>query len=92
MKAFAYINKDGQEMICQGTAFKYLDAVLKQEKLGNLPKGLYSSKYSIDANEEWCNTWTYGSYTVPTLDGVIVPNGTLKKLGIEFKGKPIELL
>ena len=41
MKAFAYINKDGHEMICQGTAFKYLDAVLKQEKLGNLPKGLY---------------------------------------------------
>jgi hypothetical protein len=92
MEAFAYINKDGQEMICQGTPFKYLDAVLKQEKLGNLPKGLYSSKDSIDTNEEWCNTWTYGYYNVPKLEGVIVPNGTLKKLGIEFKGKPIELL
>lgn len=92
MKAFAYINKEGQEMICQGTAFKYLDAVLKQEKLGDLPKGLYSSKDSIDTNEEWCNTWTNGNYNVPKLEGVIVPNGTLKNLDIEFKGKPIELL
>ena len=92
MKAFAYINKEGQEMICQGIAFKYLDAVLKQEKLGNLPKGLYSSKDSIDAHEEWCNTWTHNYHDVPKLEGVIVPNGTLKKLDIEFKGKPIELL
>ena len=79
-------------MICQGNAFKYLDAVLKQEKYGYLPKGLYSSKDSIDTNEEWCNSWSEGNYNVPILVGVIVPNGTLKKLDIEFKGKPIELI
>ena len=92
MKAFAYINKKGQEMICQGTPFKYLDAVLKQEKYGYLPKGLYSSQDSIDISEEYCNCWSQGHYQIPKLEGVIVPNGTLKKLDIEFKGKPIELL
>ena len=91
MKAFVYINKKGQELICQGKAFKYLDAVLEAEHKEFLPKGLYSSQDMVDIKEEWCNTYSCGHFQVPKLEGVIVPNGTIKKLGIEYKGIPVEL-
>lgn len=91
MGAWCVKNNKGQEVICECASkpFDYLKTVLKLESQEILPKGLYSDKKFITS--KWCNTFSSGHYTVPKLDGVIVPNGTFEKLGIDYKGEPIEL-
>ncbi|MBP5455081.1 MAG: hypothetical protein J6Y37_01110 [Paludibacteraceae bacterium] len=45
--AFVYINKKGVEMICQGTPFRYLDAVLEMERKGFLPRDFIRRKRRV---------------------------------------------
>ena len=95
MRTFAIVNKRGQEVIFNSYSdpFQYLENVLKLENQGYLPKDLYSSEKTVEHEEEWCNGYTNGHFSVPTLrDYVIVPKGTLKKLGLgEYKGIPLEI-
>lgn len=88
-------NNRGKEVLCQmahgAKPFDYLEAVLDAEKKGFLPKGLYSTEDDVKRLGGWCNGWTEGLLSIPKLDGVIVPDGTFEKLGIEYKGEPIEL-
>lgn len=95
MGAWCVKNNKGQEVICECTSrpFDYLKAVLESEDKGFLPKGLYSNETFMKQQNRggWCNTCSTGYYQVPRLEGVIVPNGTFEKLGINYQGEPIEL-
>ena len=93
MKAWCVKNNKNQEVICECASrpFDYLEAVLECEAKEFLPKGLYSSEEMIKERDGWCNTYSEGYYSVPKLVGVVVPNGTFEKLGINYKGEPIEL-
>ena len=93
MGAWCVKNNKGQEVICEccSKPFNFLEAVLESEYKGFLPKGLYSSEEIVKERNGWCNTCSNGYYQVPRLEGVIVPNGTFEKLGINYQGEPIEL-
>jgi len=94
-RAWCVKNNNGQEVICQccNKPFDYLDTVLKLESKELLPKGLYSDKTFIEQQNRggWCNTFSEGYYSVPKLVGVVVPNGTFEKLGINYNGEPVEI-
>lgn len=93
MKSWCVKNNKGQEVLCEcpSKPFDYLENVLESEKRGWLPKGLFSNESSIRSRGGWCNTYTQGYYTTPTLVGVVVPDGTFEKLGIKYEGEPVEL-
>lgn len=95
MSAWCVKNNKGQEVICECASrpFDYLKVVLECEAKEFLPKGLYSDETFMKQQNRggWCNTYSEGYYSVPKLEGVVVPNGTFEKLGIDYKGEPIEL-
>lgn len=88
-------NNKGQEILCHcahgSKPFDYLETVLGLEKRGWLPKGVYSSEEEVKRLGGWCNDFSHGHYQLPTLNGVVVPDGTFEKMGIDYQGEPIEL-
>jgi len=94
LRAWAVKDNKGREVICQCHCkpFDYLETVLDNERHGFVPKGLYSSKDMVEYQGGWCNIYSSGYYSVPKLDGVVVPDGTFKKLGIDYQGEPVEIV
>lgn len=72
------VNSDGTEVCANNTLFRYVDGLESLIERDPALKLYRDSEKYVENN--WCNTYSDGYFSVPKFTGVILPKGTIKML------------
>ena len=70
------VNQDGQELCSSTRLFRHHKAI--NELIEKFEYDHY--RIYLNNDDHWCNNFSEGYFTVPRFTGVILPQGSIKKL------------
>ena len=88
--AWLAVNQNGQELCSNIRLFRYHESIKELIKRF----GYNHHRKCLNNDDHWCDNFSDGYYAVPRFTGVVLPQGSIKKLigkELNWSDEPVEI-